>query len=68
MYADDITLYSFADPKDPVAVNEALRALSDCVQQIQKWMQLNMLKLNSDKTEFIVFSSIDLSICSLTLA
>ena len=57
MYADDITLYSFADPKDPVAVNEALRALSDCVQQVQKWMQLNMLKLNSDKTEFIVFSS-----------
>ena len=57
MYADDITLYSFADLKDPVAVNEALRALSDCVQQVQKWMQLNMLKVNSDKTEFIVFSS-----------
>ena len=51
------TLYSFADPKDTVAVNEALRALSDCVQQVQKWMQLSMLKLNSDKTEFIVFSS-----------
>ena len=40
-----------------MAVNEALRPLSDCVQQVQKWMQFNMLKLNSDKTEFIVFSS-----------
>ena len=57
MYADDITLYSFADPNDPRAVNDALLTLSNCVQEVQRWMESNMLKLNYDKTEFIVFSS-----------
>ena len=33
MYADDITLYSFADPRDPGAVSDALLSLSNCIQE-----------------------------------
>lgn len=57
MYADDITLYTFVDPKVPGMVNDALRALSNCIHQIEIWMKTNMLKLNYAKTEFISFAS-----------
>ena len=57
-YADDISLYVFADPRSTESVNHALSSLSSCVEYLQmKWMACNMLKLNCDKTEFLVVST-----------
>lgn len=54
-YADDTQLYFTVKPnenwKDKLSVVEA------CAADISTWMSNNMLKLNQDKTELIVFSS-----------
>ena len=56
-YADDVTLYMFADPKRADSMDQALQSLSNCIAQLQNWMESNMLKLNCEKTEFLVISS-----------
>ena len=56
-YADDIMMYIFAVPKILESVNHALLSMSNCIEHLQKWMESNMLKLNCDKTEFLVVSS-----------
>ena len=38
-------------------VGQTLQRLSDCVKDIQNFMFVNKLKLNQDKTEFIIFAS-----------
>ena len=55
-YADDTQLYmtmdhSYNDWRDGLAGIEL------CVSEIREWMNQNMLKLNDDKTELIVFTS-----------
>ena len=52
MYADDSQLYlSFS-----AGTNEALALsnLEKCIQEVRHWMASNLLKLNEDKTEFLV--------------
>ena len=34
---------------------DSIRMLEDTLQHVQQWMNLNCLKLNTDKTEFIYF-------------
>ena len=53
-YADDLQLYTSADPKDEDGVRSAIGSLSSCISDLQLWMQRNMLKLNCEKTEFLV--------------
>ena len=54
-YADDSQLYiSFDHRKDH---GSQLYKLENCISEIRKWMQQNVLKLNDSKTEFIVFGS-----------
>ena len=53
-YADDTQLYIDFDPKDP---GPALTALEHCLRDVKSWSIANMLKLNDDKTEFLVVSS-----------
>ena len=36
---------------------DGLARIEQCVSEIREWMNLNMLKLNYDKTELIVFAS-----------
>ena len=48
-YADD--MYSNNDWRDGLA------RIGLCVSEIREWMNQNMLKLNDDKTELIVFAS-----------
>ena len=51
IYADDTQLYLCSNPKNPSTSLEQLRtAISD----IRTWMITNKLKINDDKTEFIV--------------
>ena len=53
-YADDTQLYVNLTHKN---VASALDKLSCCLEDIKRWLSTNKLKLNPDKTEFIVFST-----------
>ena len=53
-YADDTQLYVYLTHKN---VASALDKLSRCLEDIKRWLSTNKLKLNPDKTEFIVFGS-----------
>ena len=57
LYADDTQLYiTFKTDFDDDACLAKLR-VEHCVEEIDRWMISNKLKLNDDKTELIVFSS-----------
>ena len=51
-YADDTQLYMHLTHK-----NVALDKLSDYLDDVKGWLSTNKLKLNPDKTKFIVFGS-----------
>ena len=53
-YADDTQLYIHLSHKNASA---ALAKLNACLLDVQRWMSLSKLKLNPEKTEFIVFGS-----------
>ena len=54
LYADDTQLYL---PFDPQNSKFAMEQMEACITEIKLWMANNFLKLNDDKTEFIVFGS-----------
>ena len=58
-YADDTHLYLSFETSSPEDLSTCTSALADCVKDIDLWMLNNKLKLNSGKTEIIVFSSSD---------
>ena len=53
-YADDTQLYIHLSPGSTAA---AFTQLQQCLCDVQSWMGSNKLKLNPDKTEFILFGS-----------
>ncbi len=57
LYADDTQLYTEFDPSSASSTHDALRRLELCIAAISKWMLCHKLKLNEDKTEFLVVSS-----------
>ena len=51
-----ISSYTVAfKPSNTGAKEQCIQHLVGCVEEIHKWMSANMLKLNDDKTEFIMF-------------
>lgn len=54
-YADDSQLYLSFKPLDDISNEETLQRIQSCLRYIISWMNLN--KLNTDKTEVIMFSS-----------
>ena len=56
-YADDSQLYLEFKPKDSISKKEVVCRVERCLSDIVEWMDSNMLKLNKDKTELIVYSS-----------
>ena len=51
-YADDMQC------KDTdVDIQESITRLQNCILKISNWMMVNSLKINGDKTEFIIFGS-----------
>ena len=50
-------LYLSFETSSPEDLSTCTSALEDCVKDIDLWMLNNKLKLNSGKTEIIVFSS-----------
>ena len=51
MYADDTHIYIKLSQSD---THKSISSLSDCLTDISLWMKSSKLKLNSDKTEFII--------------
>ena len=56
-YADDGQLYLSFKPTNLVSQKNALRCVENCLVEIVSWMNSNMLTINADKTEVIVFTS-----------
>ena len=54
IYADDTQVYLAFDLKSP---ERALHKLTSCLQDIRTWMIRNKLKINDDKTEFLIIGS-----------
>ena len=51
LYADDTQIYLELDSRN---FDSSINELANCLEVIQAWMGNNKLKLNRDKTEFIV--------------
>ncbi|PIK50955.1 hypothetical protein BSL78_12172 [Apostichopus japonicus] len=56
VYADDTQLHMSFKPTQKCA-NQSIKNIEFCICEIRKWMQENFLKLNDDKTEFVLFGS-----------
>jgi hypothetical protein len=56
MYADDTQLYMAFEPTDP-SVALSMEKIEACIADIKTWMAKNFLKLNDDKTEFLVLGA-----------
>ena len=55
-YADDTQNYLSFRPISGSLKNqiECITKLENCIETVQHWMQINFLKLNENKTEFII--------------
>ncbi len=54
MYADDTQPYISFKPTVPMAEENAVTILEDCVNDIRHWMYTNKLVLNDEKTVFLL--------------
>ena len=52
---DDTQIYINSED-NPEARREATDKLQRCIADICEWMEMNALKLNEEKTEYIIFS------------
>ena len=55
-YADDPQVYLPCD-NNVASLKHAVHQLDNCIFEICDWMRRNALKLNEDKTEFVIFST-----------
>ncbi|CAB3982299.1 Hypothetical predicted protein [Paramuricea clavata] len=53
-FADDTQLYLSFNPNNPAHQTEAVSAMEGCISDLRKWMYQDKLKLNDDKTEFLI--------------
>ena len=54
LYADDTQIYISMTPSN---ASDSIKDIQGCLASVQSWMSANKLKLNPDKTEFIVFGN-----------
>ena len=54
IYADDTSIYMSVKPG---ILDEGIKQIEQCVAMIQQWMCKFQLKMNDDKTEFMIISS-----------
>ena len=54
LYADDTQIYLSFRPSTPSSKQECIAKIKKCIDEIGTWMTLNLLKLNNNKTEFIL--------------
>ena len=56
-YADDTQIYLSFKPYSTAGEQDAITALQDCISDIRSWMIADRLKLNDDKTEFMIIGT-----------
>ena len=52
-YADDTQLYIPFSANDDLELTSSIAKIEECLSDLDKWMSLNKLKLNKDKTELL---------------
>ena len=52
-YADDLQLMHTFD-LNPTSLSKAIRSLQDCIMEIREWLTTNYLKVNDQKTDFLL--------------
>ena len=57
LYADDTQLYLSFKPSILNSKLDCITRINNCINEINVWMTQNLLKLNSNKTEFILFGT-----------
>ena len=57
LYADDTQLYVTFKSNNSDDLIAAKLKIEECVCQLDEWLTMNKLKLNSDKTEILMFSA-----------
>ena len=53
-YADYSQLYLSFKPNNEVNESESIKSMELCIRAIRTWMKMDKLKLNDDKTEFMI--------------
>ena len=56
-YSDDTQLYIAFSTKDAVGRLRATEAIERCIDDIRTWMLTDKLKINDDKTEFMIIGT-----------
>ena len=56
-YADDTQNYHSFSPNLPGDEDSCIKTLECCINDIRIWMRTNFLKLNDDKTEFLIIGT-----------
>ena len=56
-YADDTQLYLAFKPNSAVTANDAVNAMELCIRDLRSWMLHDKLKLNDNKTNFILIGT-----------
>jgi hypothetical protein len=56
LYADDTQLYVPFTPNNSTSLINAIAKMESCIIEISAWMSINKLKLNEEKTEFIIMT------------
>ena len=56
-YADDIQLYLAFKPDSSMGETEARCAMERCIRDVRAWMIIDKLKLNEEKTEFMLIGT-----------
>ena len=64
-FADDTQLYISFSPNNDLELASTIAKIQDCLPDLDRWMSLNKLKLNKDKTELLYLYSKHCSITSL---
>ena len=57
LYADDTQIYLSFKPSTSNSKFDCIAGIEKCINEINIWMTQNLLKLNSDKTKFILFGT-----------
>ena len=56
-YADDSQVYISFSPNDSAEQLAVVRYMEECIRDIRFWLSNNDLKLNDDKTEFLIIGT-----------
>ena len=57
MYADDTQIYVGFNPRSESECKDTLQKIKNCLNDVKRWMDMNKLKLNTDKTAMMIIGT-----------